>query len=63
MTTRKIAEALFITRKTVEYHHGNVYQKVDVSSRAELRVALSKERVNQSQTLDTPPGVTGRGHP
>jgi DNA-binding CsgD family transcriptional regulator len=63
MTTRKIAVALFITRKTVEYHLRNIYQKVEVSSRAELRAVLSKNRVNPSATIDAPPGVTGRRHP
>lgn len=41
MTTRKIAETLFITPKTVEYHLRHIYQKLNVRSRAELAAVLS----------------------
>ncbi|HWK29084.1 MAG TPA: AAA family ATPase [Solirubrobacter sp.] len=37
LTNREIAEALWITRKTVEYHLGHVYAKLGVRSRAALR--------------------------
>lgn len=37
----EIAQALFVTRKTVETHLSNVYRKLDISGRAELRHALS----------------------
>ena len=33
----EIAQALFVTRKTVETHLGHVYRKLDISGRAELR--------------------------
>jgi Bacterial regulatory proteins, luxR family len=36
----EIAQALFVTRKTVETHLGHVYRKLDISGRAELRRAL-----------------------
>jgi DNA-binding CsgD family transcriptional regulator len=39
-TNRAIAEALFVTPKTVERHLGNAYRKLGVSSRHELRDAL-----------------------
>jgi DNA-binding CsgD family transcriptional regulator len=43
-TTRQIASALFVTRKTVEFHLRHVYRKLDVpSSRAELIRALHAE--------------------
>lgn len=35
-----IAQDLFVTRKTVEYHLSNAYRKLDVSSRRELDAAL-----------------------
>jgi DNA-binding CsgD family transcriptional regulator len=47
MTNREIAEALFLTRKTIEMHLGGAYRKLGVSSRDELPSALSvgKSRV------------------
>jgi DNA-binding CsgD family transcriptional regulator len=36
ITTRSMAEALFITPKTVEYHLRHIYQKLDVNSRSAL---------------------------
>jgi DNA-binding CsgD family transcriptional regulator len=42
LTNREIAEALFVTRKAVEYHLGNVFRKLDVAKRGDLPAALSK---------------------
>jgi len=39
-TIAEIAEALFVTRKTIETHLYSAYRKLDVSSRAELATAL-----------------------
>ena len=36
LTTRQVAEALFVTPKTVEFHLGNIYRKLDIKSRAQL---------------------------
>jgi DNA-binding CsgD family transcriptional regulator len=36
----EIAQALFVTRKTVETHLGHVYRKLDISGRGQLRAAL-----------------------
>jgi DNA-binding CsgD family transcriptional regulator len=36
LTTRQIAEALFVTPKTVEFHLRHAYRKLDICSRAEL---------------------------
>ena len=41
LTTPEIANALFVTPKTVETHLGHAYQKLDIHSRAELPHALS----------------------
>ena len=40
LTTRAIAELLFVTPKTVEYHLRHVYQKLDISSRSQIAEAL-----------------------
>jgi DNA-binding CsgD family transcriptional regulator len=39
----EIAQALFVTRKTVETHLGRVYRKLDIAGRSELGRALAEE--------------------
>jgi len=41
-STPQIAQALFVTTKTVETHLGHAYQKLDIHSRDELAAALSR---------------------
>jgi DNA-binding CsgD family transcriptional regulator len=41
-SNRDIAEALFITPKTVENHLGRIYKKLSIGSREELRPVLSE---------------------
>ncbi len=36
LTTRQIAETLFVSPKTVEFHLRHIYQKLDIASRGEL---------------------------
>jgi DNA-binding CsgD family transcriptional regulator len=36
MTNREIAQALFVTARTVEGHLTHVFQKLDVATRADL---------------------------
>ena len=43
MTNREIAEALFVTSKTVEWHLRHAYRKLDVPSREHLAEALGGE--------------------
>jgi DNA-binding CsgD family transcriptional regulator len=40
MTNREIAQALFLTEKTIEVHLSSSYRKLDISSRSQLRRAL-----------------------
>lgn len=41
MSNKRIAQELFVTLKTVEYHLHNVYQKLDIPGRAHLLTALA----------------------
>lgn len=43
LTNREIAEALFVTRKAIEYHLGNVYRKLGTRTRDDLGVLLGPE--------------------
>lgn len=40
-SNREIAQALFVTPKTVEYHLRNTYRKLEIQTRRELAEALS----------------------
>lgn len=40
-TSRQIAEMLYLTMSTVEWHRRNIYRKLDISSRDALRAAMS----------------------
>jgi DNA-binding CsgD family transcriptional regulator len=42
LSNREIAEALFVTRRTVEMHLTGAYRKLDVSGRDELPAALAR---------------------
>lgn len=44
LSNREIAEALFLTRRTVEMHLTGAYRKLDVSGRADLPAALGASR-------------------
>jgi DNA-binding CsgD family transcriptional regulator len=48
LTNREIAQALFVTPRTIETHLGHAYQKLDVASREQLRAALTR---GQDRTL------------
>jgi DNA-binding CsgD family transcriptional regulator len=41
-TTRETAAALFLSPKTIEYHLRNVYRKLDIGSRSELKGAMAR---------------------
>jgi DNA-binding CsgD family transcriptional regulator len=40
-TTRETAAALFLSPKTIEYHLRNVYRKLGIGSRGELKAAMA----------------------
>ena len=44
LSSPDIAQALFVTPKTIETHLGHVYQKLDIHTRAELPRALSEPK-------------------
>ena len=41
-TNREIAQALFVTQRTVEVHLTSIYRKLGISSRSQLAAALAK---------------------
>jgi DNA-binding CsgD family transcriptional regulator len=46
LTNRQIAQALFITMRTVSAHLGHAYAKLDIADRAQLSAALSESRLH-----------------
>jgi DNA-binding CsgD family transcriptional regulator len=42
LTNREIAQALFATVKTVEWHLGNTYGKLGIGSRSKLKTAAAE---------------------
>ncbi len=50
-TTRETAAALFLSPKTIEYHQRNVYRKLSVGSRAELKAAVARLTAGRSPAV------------
>jgi DNA-binding CsgD family transcriptional regulator len=50
-SNKEIAQALFVTVKTVEMHLGHVYRKLEISSRAQLAGALGREATEAAATV------------
>jgi DNA-binding CsgD family transcriptional regulator len=50
----EIAQALFVTVKTVEMHLGNAYRKLGINSRRELAALLPHEKLQGASTGSTP---------
>ena len=61
LTNREIAQALFVTEKTVETHLGRAFSKLGVRSRKQLAEALAE--VPNDRNLRRPRRVTATsGH-
>jgi DNA-binding CsgD family transcriptional regulator len=43
LTNREIAQALFISQRTVETHLSHCYQKLDIATRSQLKDALQAD--------------------
>jgi DNA-binding CsgD family transcriptional regulator len=52
-SNRQIAEGLFVTVSTVEYHLSNVYRKLGIATRAELESALASAAAKQPDASPT----------
>jgi DNA-binding CsgD family transcriptional regulator len=52
MSNRDIAQALFVTVKTIETHLGHVYQKLNLTGRTQLAAALGEHGGSAEGTLD-----------
>lgn len=53
LTNREIGAELYVTTKTVEYHLGNIYAKLGITSRRQLRDLLA-ERPHSTVPRDSP---------
>ncbi|MBS1868677.1 MAG: AAA family ATPase [Actinobacteria bacterium] len=60
LTNREIAQALFVSSKTVEFHLRNAYFKLRISSRAELSAAL-RAGAPSGAAVDGDRGAAGGG--
>lgn len=60
MHNRDIAQALFVTIKTVETHLGHIYPKLNLTGRTELAAALGGGSTSAESMLDAPLGSTAR---
>ena len=50
LSNPEIAQALFVTRKTVETHLGSVYRKLDISGRGKLHRVLAGQEAPAAET-------------
>jgi DNA-binding CsgD family transcriptional regulator len=64
MTNRDIAQALFVTPKTVEMHLNNIFRKLGISSRTQLPQAPTAQPAQQesSHSVLAPEGRQAKSH-
>jgi DNA-binding CsgD family transcriptional regulator len=64
-TNREVAQALFVTEKTVEVHLTRTYRKLGIRSRSQLPGALSDENPETAETSEgtSPPSAPPPGDP
>jgi DNA-binding CsgD family transcriptional regulator len=55
LTNREVAQALFVTEKTVETHLGSAYRKLDINSRSQLPRALTRRGTPSESGPGRPP--------
>ena len=53
-TNAEAAAALFVTRKTIEFHLRNVYRKLGIRSRTELAALMASQRSIRPRTVERP---------
>ncbi|HEV2786183.1 MAG TPA: helix-turn-helix transcriptional regulator, partial [Solirubrobacteraceae bacterium] len=51
MSNREIAQALFVTPRTVEMHLSNAFRKLDIRSRTQLVQALSRQEAGTERSI------------
>ena len=51
MTNREVGAALFLSHKTVEFHLGRIYRKLDLTSRTELIARYGQAAHDPQQAL------------
>jgi DNA-binding NarL/FixJ family response regulator len=51
LTNREVAQALFVSEKTVETHLGRVYRKLDIKSRHALPGALAERQATAAEAV------------
>jgi DNA-binding CsgD family transcriptional regulator len=54
MTNQQIARVQFVSAKTVEYHLGNIFAKLGIASRRQLRAALESSALEISADVRSP---------
>ena len=54
-TTRETAAALFLSPKTIEYHLRNIYRKLAIGSRSELKAAMARRPAGLASNRNADP--------
>jgi DNA-binding NarL/FixJ family response regulator len=60
-SNRDVAGAMFVSRKTIEYHLSHIYRKLNVHSRSELTRLFAADGVPSSVALNAAGDGAARG--